>query len=193
MDDRTLLVEAKRRLGQRMKQAAAAAKLDAATLAKEMELQHVTTIYKWWGGEDCPQLHKVQRYADLTGRPVGWFYDPVWGNDVAQEAAEVLTDLCQAVLNGKGLGEAFDAATAEPEWLSPAIRRDLDAGDAAVRERLHEWIENHAPKPWGKLDFRERREIVGTLARFFLGAAGGEAPPPDERAGRRGSKPRRRS
>src|SRR5437879_2054559 len=111
-------------VGQRMRAAAAQARLTATAIAKQMGVS-VPTVTRWWSGERDPSTQQMLTYARLVGQSVGSFY----GEDGEAEGSEALLDsLLQwagRLMDGEEPGVAFERVTGEAHGLTPREQREL--------------------------------------------------------------------
>lgn len=129
--------ELKRVIGSRLKQAAKEQGLDARGLAEQLGLAGLKvtpqTIYNWWTGVRQPDLVDLQTYAEVTGKEVGWFFDPE--GKQAGEAVELVLRIVWLAMEGYDLADATDRVVGG-ERLSPRDRRTISAGTEWVREQF---------------------------------------------------------
>lgn len=138
-------------IGDRMKQAAVEADMDAKAVAAKMGCA-VGTIYGYWRGARQPDLVDLQRYAEAVGKEEGWFFDPE-RRRVAQ-VDDFAVRLVWLAMEGMDFGLAWDQVVDGKGSLSPRERRMISAGTEAVRAHINREAD------WSSLSAEERVKLL---------------------------------
>lgn len=149
-----------RDVGSRMKSAAKEAGFDAQRIANEMGVA-MQSVYNWWKGTREPGLLKLSRYADITGKQIGWFFGED-GNRAAQ-ADDLVMRMIRLAMEGIDLGQAYEMVTKGEGGLTQREREMASAGSELLRAELT----RRAGRPLDQLTEEER----SALARQVLAEA----------------------
>lgn len=121
----------------------------------------VRSVANWERACRYPRAGELRRLAEALEKPVSYFMDEAEAVAVHEEALALVVRLLQRAMRGEVLAGAFDAETGDPTLLDHDRRRQLTAGEAALRD----YIRASAPGAWGLLDAAAQRELLEALAR----------------------------
>lgn len=142
--------------GERMKEAAEAAGLDALEVSKRLGVSR-TAVYRWWGNRRRRMdLGDLERYAALVGRSVEWFQERPLKSLPPEVIERYFYPLLERLMEGSDLIEAWGQVTGQAEGLSEYDPRILKAISWGFRAYLNE----QAGGPWGDLKPERRRSIL---------------------------------
>lgn len=146
-------------VGKRMKAAAVQSGLSAYKIADQLGVK-ASTIYRWWYGERAPSSELLTRYANLLGKPVGYFYGQEKEEAEPREIVDVLVCWADLLMSGEEPGTAFDRVTGEPDELTPRERQKLAVAASEMRNDLIQ----AAGGDWALLTEEQRRQILHQIA-----------------------------
>lgn len=136
--------EVARRVGARMRDAAREAGLTQDQVAAALELGGKSVVWRWYEGICLPPVERMEAFAALVGKPLGWFFG---AEDLRERTIEGLVRVLAAVMEGRRpseeLGRMLPSGLAGAVTPEMAARVDEMAAElaaaVAARRLLMEW------------------------------------------------------
>jgi transcriptional regulator with XRE-family HTH domain len=95
-------------VGDRMRQAAEGAGLNAYSVAERMGVR-APTVYRWWRGARVSQ-ERMAEYATLVGRSPEWLYSGKEAPDSIRDFSDFFVLWAQAIHSGEDAAKAYETA-----------------------------------------------------------------------------------
>ena len=125
----------KRLIGHRMKVAAEQAGYMTTVAMAEAYGTDNATVSRWWNGVATPSPDDLERYGELVGKRLWWFYldgsDELFG-----VVADALRDVIRGTMAGQEPAAAYAQVTGDATEFGRSERAELAAGASALRRRL---------------------------------------------------------